>query len=285
LELVALIMVGKALIILPIVLGFGYSLKTAVKASFGLNQIGEFSFVLALVGLEMGLITEQRYSLLLGTIAISLMLTPLWMNLAPRASDWLHGLPVLKDYLDRAEEPKLLSVPEDISDHVIVAGYGRVGEVLVNVLLSRGYSVLVVENSETAVQRLRNRHAPLVQIPFVYGDADSELVLEKTRLETAKAFAITLPDPTTTRLVLQRALAKAPHLDIIARSHNNEEIDVLTHLGAREVVQPEFEAALELGSHLLNTLGERSMEIQSVLERIREDRYRSIRPVPQIGEA
>lgn len=284
LELVALIMVGKALVILPIVLGFGYSLKTAVKTSFGLNQIGEFSFVLALVGLEMGLITENRYSLLLGTIAISLVLTPLWINLAPRVVDALHQLPILKDYLNRAEEPSLLSVPDDIRDHVIVAGYGRVGEVLVNVLLSRGYSVLVIENSETAVQRLRNRHAPLVQIPFVYGDADNELVLDKTRLETAKALAITLPDPATTRLLLQRALVRAPHLDIIARSHTNEEIDVLTQLGAREVVQPEFEAALELGSHLLNTLGETTWEIQSVLDRIRNDRYRSIRPVAQVGE-
>jgi monovalent cation:H+ antiporter-2, CPA2 family len=85
-------------------------------------------------------------------------------------------------------------------------------------------------------------------------------------------------------LVLQRALLRAPELDIIARSHTNEEIDVLTQLGAREVVQPEFAAALELGSHLLNTLGEKSIEIQSVLDWIRQDRYRSIRPVAQVGE-
>jgi CPA2 family monovalent cation:H+ antiporter-2 len=285
LELVTLIMVGKALVILPIVLGFGYSLKTALKTSFGLNQIGEFSFVLALVGLEMDLITPQRYSLLLGTIAISLMLTPLWINLAPRVLDGLHHLPLLKNYIKSTQEPQLLSVPENITDHVIVAGYGRVGEVLVNILLSRGYPVLVVENSETAVQRLRNRHAPLVQIPFIYGDADSELVLEKTHLENAKALAITLPDPTSTRLLLQRALGKAPHLDIIARSQSNEEIDVLTQLGAREVVQPEFEAALELGSHLLHTLGEKTLEVQSALEWIRQDCYRSIRPLPQVGES
>ncbi|MFM7325881.1 MAG: cation:proton antiporter, partial [Nodosilinea sp.] len=280
LELVTLIMVGKALVILPIVLGFGYSLKTALKTSFGLNQIGEFSFVLALVGLEMELISPQRYSLLLGTIAISLMLTPLWINLAPRVLDWLHHWPLLKNYVKSTQEPQLLSVPEGIRDHVIVAGYGRVGEVLVNILLSRGYPVLVVENSETAVQRLRNRHAPLVQIPFIYGDADSELVLEKTRLENAKALAITLPDPASTRLLLQRALVRAPHLAIIARSQSNEEIDVLTQLGAREVVQPEFEAALELGSHLLNTLGEKTLEVQSALEWIRQDCYRSIRPLP-----
>jgi CPA2 family monovalent cation:H+ antiporter-2 len=273
LSLVTLIMVGKAAIILPIVLRFGYSLKTAVLASFGLNQIGEFSFVLALEGFNLGLISEQRYSLLLGTTAITLLLTPLWINLAPKAAEQLDQIPILQPYLKRLGEPKLLSVPEGIRDHIIVAGYGRVGQVLVNILLSQNYSVLVIENSEAAVRGLRNR-----QIPFVFGDADHELVLAKTHLETAKALAIALPDPTSARLLLQRALAQVPDLDIIARSHTNQEIDLLTQLGAKEVVQPEFEAALELGSHLLRTLGEHPLQIHSVLEGIRHDRYRSIRP-------
>jgi CPA2 family monovalent cation:H+ antiporter-2 len=279
LGLVMMIMIGKAAIILPIVLRFGYSLKTAVLTSFGLNQIGEFSFVLSLVGLQMGLITPQRYSLLLGTIAITLLLTPLWIHIAPILISRLDQLPLVRRYWQPLQEPKLLSVPEGIRNHVIVAGYGRVGEVLVNILLSQGYPVLVMENSESAVQRLRQR-----QIPYVFGDADNQLVLDKTCLETAQALAIALPDPSSTRLLLQRALAKAPHLDIIARSHRNEEIDLLTQLGAREVVQPEFEAALELGSHLLRTLGQPPWQISTVLETIRQDRYRTIRPQPQVGE-
>lgn len=279
LGLVMVIMIGKAAIILPIVLRFGYSLKTAVLTSFGLNQIGEFSFVLALVGLQMGLLTPQRYSLLLGTIAITLLLTPLWIHIAPILISHLDRLPLVRHYWQRLQEPKLLSVPEGIRNHVIVAGYGRVGEVLVNILLSQGYPILVMENSESAVQRLRQR-----QIPYVFGDADNQLVLDKTCLETAQALAIALPDPSSTRLLLQRALAKAPHLDIIARSHRNEEIDLLTQLGAREVVQPEFEAALELGSHLLRTLGQPPWQISTVLETMRQDRYRTIRPRPQVGE-
>jgi CPA2 family monovalent cation:H+ antiporter-2 len=166
----------------------------------------------------------------------------------------------------------MFAVPDNLTDHVIVAGYGRVGQVLVNILQNRGYGVLVIENSEAAIQRLRQR-----QLPFVYGDADAEQVLDKTHLETAKALAIALPDPASTRLLLQRALARAPELDIIARSHTDAEIDLLTQMGAREVVQPEFEAAMELGAHLLHTLGEESQEILAVLEGIRGDRYRSIR--------
>lgn len=279
LGLVTLVMVGKAAIILPIVLRFGYSLKTAIIASFGLNQIGEFSFVLALVGFEMDLISEQRYSLLLGTTAITLMLTPLWFSFAPRFVTWLEKQPALAPYLKQFTEPKLFSVPTIMKDHVIVAGYGRVGQVLVTMLLNQGYPVLVVDNSEAAAQGLRHR-----EIPFIFGDADNELVIEKTHLATAKALAIALPDPSSTRLLLQRAIAKVPELDIIARSHDNEEIDLLTQLGAKEVVQPEFEAALELGSHLLRTLGEQPQKIQAVLEGIRDDRYHSILPPGPVGD-
>lgn len=272
LELVSLVMLGKALIILPVILRFGYSFKTALLVAVGLNQIGEFSFVLSLQGFGLGLITERQYLLLLGTTAITLMLTPAWMNSAPILTTWMRRVPYLRKWLDQMSEPQLLSVPQNIRDHVIVAGYGRVGQVLVNILLNQGYEVLVIENSEAAIQKLRHR-----RIPFVYGDADAEQVLEKTHIKTAKALAIALPDPVSTRLLLQRALARSPQLDVIARSHTDKEIDLLTQLGAREVVQPEFEAALELGAHLLSTLGENPFEIQEVLDEIRGDRYESVR--------
>ncbi|WGV23594.1 cation:proton antiporter [Halotia branconii] len=273
LALVILVMLGKAMIILPIILKFGYSLKTAIITSLGINQIGEFSFVLALAGLELKLISERNYLLLLGTTAITLVLTPMWLNISPHLASRLIQMPFFTQYLQQFAEPKILSIPESISGHVVVAGYGRVGQVLVKILQNQGYLVLVIENSEAAIQRLR-----MQQIPYIFGDADSELVLEKIHLETAKALAIALPDPASSRLLLQRALAIAPELDIIARSHHNSEIDLLTQMGAKEVVQPEFEAALELGAHLLATLGEPVNQIRTVISNIRTDRYRSIRP-------
>ena len=73
-------MIGKAAIIFPIVLKFGYSVKTAVIAALGINQIGEFSFVLELTGLALGLISEDTYLLLLGTTAITLIITPSYLE-------------------------------------------------------------------------------------------------------------------------------------------------------------------------------------------------------------
>lgn len=272
LELVALVMVGKAAIVLPIVLSFRYSLKTAVLTSLGINQIGEFSFVLSLVGLQLNLISPKTYLLLLGTTAITLMLTPICLSAAPRLLNYLPQVPVLAPYLRRLDDPKDLLIPDNYSGHVIVAGYGRVGQVLVKILHSQGYPVLVLENSEAAIQRLR-----MQKIPYVFGDADSELVLEKIHLSAAKAVAIALPDPNSARLLLKRCLKIAPDLDVIARSHMDKEIDLLTQLGAKEVVQPEFEAALELGAHLLTTLGTPNEQVWQVIQAIRADRYASLR--------
>ncbi|MCX7595679.1 MAG: cation:proton antiporter, partial [Fischerella sp.] len=185
--LVTLVMLGKAAIVLPIVLSFGYSLKTAAIVSFGINQIGEFSFVLALTGLRLELISQQTYLLLLGTTAITLVLTPMWLNIAPSLGDSFTRMPLLANFWRRFSTPKTLSIPEKINGHVVVAGYGRVGQVIVKILQSQGYQVLVIENSEAAVQRLRFH-----KIPYIFGDADSELVLEKAHLETAKALAIAL---------------------------------------------------------------------------------------------
>ncbi|WP_071518357.1 cation:proton antiporter [Geitlerinema sp. PCC 9228] len=271
--LVALVMLGKSTIIFPIILNFGYSLKVALIASSGLSQIGEFSFVLARVGLQEDFISEETYFLLLGTTAITLVLTPIWLRWSPLLADFLVTVPVLQQYLNQFRTPKDIEVPEMYKDHVVVAGYGRVGQIVVKILRNRGVPVLVVENSEAAIQQLRSQN-----IPYVFGDADSQLVLEKVHLETAQALAIALPDPASTRLLLKRALEMVPNLDVVVRSHQNNEIDLLSQMGAQEVVQPEFEAALEMGSHLLATLGSSETLIQSVMLDLRTHRYTGVRP-------
>ena len=271
LGLVILVMVGKALIVLPIVLGFGYSLKTAVLTSCGLNQIGEFSFVLALVGLENDLISQDTYLLLLGTTAITLVLTPLSLKIASPLAQWLYRQPKLSALLQRFESPQSVGA-EEIKNHIVVAGFGRVGRVIVSLLQQQGYRVLVLENSEAAAQSLRRE-----KIPFLLGDADSELILAKAALPMAKALAIALPDPASTRLLLVRARAIAPDLDIIARAHTTQELDQLSQLGAQEVVQPEFEAALALSTHLLSTLDQLDDQLEATMAQIRADHYRSVR--------
>ena len=270
--LVALVMIGKAAIVLPIIWQFGYSFKTSIISSLGLNQIGEFSFVLAVLGEQLGFINQDQYDLLIGTTAITLVLTPIGMRFSPEVAQRLAAVPYIANYLRQRQQNKSIDVPATICNHVVVAGYGRVGRIVVRVLRDHDYPVLVIENSEAAIRSLRRE-----KIPYIYGDADAELVLEKAYLNKAKAIAIALRDPSSSRILLQQAKNFVPGIDIVARSHSDRKIDLLTKLGATEVVQPEFEAALEMGRQILDTLGEDRERVNSSIQEIRTDRYLGVR--------
>ncbi len=273
LGLVGIVMLGKAAIATGLIRAFGYPLKTALIVGLGINQIGEFSFVLAGVARSANLFTDRVYGLAIGTAAATLLITPFVMRATPLLLTWLERFPKIHGWLEPQRSPQAVGLPEELTDHVVVAGYGRVGQTLVRMLYFQGYKLLVIDNNEAVLASLRDR-----QIPYLLGDASSHVLLEKANLPTAKAMAIALPDPFATRLALQRALSLAPDLDVTVRAHATDEIDALYQLGAQEVVQPEFEASLEMGAHLLLKLGDSVSAVQQVVHRYRSGRYRDILP-------
>jgi len=273
LGLVGIVMLGKAAIATGLVRAFGYPLKTALIVGLGINQIGEFSFVLAGVARSANLFTDRVYGLAIGTAAATLLITPFVMRATPLLLTWLERFPKIHGWLKPQRSPQAVGLPEELTDHVVVAGYGRVGQTLVRMLYFQGYQLLVIDNNEAVLASLRDR-----KIPYLLGDASSHVLLEKANLPKAKAMAIALPDPFATRLALQRALSLAPDLDVTVRAHATDEIDALYQLGAQEVVQPEFEASLEMGAHLLLKLGDSVSAVQQVVHRYRSGRYRDILP-------
>ncbi|MBD2095173.1 cation:proton antiporter [Trichocoleus sp. FACHB-591] len=273
LGLVALVLVGKFLIITPLVTLFRYPLKTALIAGFGLAQIGEFSFVLASEGQALGLVSRRVYLLILGTTAVTLVVTPFLLRLVPQLFVWAESWPWLKRYLDRTDLPLAASEEAPLKNHVVVCGYGRVGRNIVQLLQEHQYPVLVIEQSEQRIQQLRD-----AEIPYVYGNAGSLHVLEKAGVDKAQGMAIALPDPMSTRLSLKRCLEIAPDLDVVVRANKDKDIELLYQLGAREVVQPEFEASLELSTHLLTSMGAPLSSIQLEVQQIRNSHYYGLRP-------
>ncbi len=273
LGLVALVTVGKVLIITPLVRLFGYPLRTALVVGLGLAQIGEFSFVLASEGQVLGLVSRHVYLLILGTTAVTLVVTPFVLGVMPRLFSWAESIPRLKQYLDPAVVVPQLGGETPVSNHVIVCGYGWVGRNIVRVLQEYNYPVLVVDQAESTVQQLREAN-----IPYIYGNAASTQVLEKARINQAQGMAIALPDPMSTRLCLKRALEFAPELDVIVRANQDKDIELLYQLGAREVVQPAFEASLELSSHLLFGMGLSEETVQLRVQQIRSSHYLDFRP-------
>lgn len=272
LGLVALVFIGKFLIVTPLVMLFRYPLKTALITGLGLAQIGEFSFVLASEGQSLGLVSRRVYLLILGTTAVTLVLTPFVLRLIPQLFAWAEALPWLKQYLDRTDVP--LEVDEDLpsQNHVVVCGYGRIGHNIVQLLREHSYPVIVIDQSERRIQELRE-----AGIPYIYGNAASLHVMEKAGVKAAQGMAIALPDPMSTRLCLKRALELTPDLDVVVRANQDKDIELLYQLGAKEVVQPEFEASLELSSHLLTGIGVPLPIIQREVQHIRSSHYLELR--------
>lgn len=274
LGLVGLVMVGKFCIVAPLARLFGYTLPAAVVVGLGLSQIGEFSFVLASEGQALGLVSRQIYLLIVSTTAVTLLLTPFLLRGAPRLFSGLHGIPFLARWLESGERPRALAPDAPQQGHVVVCGYGQVGQDIVRILEARRHPLLVIDQSERVIQHLRSRG-----IPYLYGNAASPLVLEKACLPQARALVIALPDRMSIRLCLKRALELAPQLDVVVRATDKEDIEQLYQLGAREVVHPEFEASLGLCSHVLLELGEPPDIIQQEILAIRSSHYRDLRPL------
>ncbi len=278
LGLVALVFVGKFLIITPLVKLFRYPLKTALIVGLGLAQIGEFSFVLASEGQALGLVSRQIYLLILGTTAVTLILTPFVLRLVPFLFDFAESIPWLKPYLED-DQPRDVSEELPLKDHVVVCGYGRVGRNLVKLLQQHNLPVVVIDQSESRIQQLRD-----AKVSYVYGNCVSLHVLETAGVNHAKGMAIALPDPMSTRLCLKRALELSPELDLVVRATQDKSIEVLYQLGAKEVVQPEFEASLEMATHLLTSLGLSSDVLQREMQQIRNDHYFQLRPERSASE-
>ncbi|BAY18561.1 putative potassium/proton antiporter [Anabaenopsis circularis NIES-21] len=279
LGLVALVFVGKFLIITPLVKLFRYPLKTALIAGLGLAQIGEFSFVLASEGQVLGLVSRRIYLLILGTTAVTLILTPFVLRLLPLLFNFAESMPWLKPYLAGEGEARDVSEELPIKDHIVVCGYGRVGKNLVKLLQQHDLPVVVIDQSESRIQQLRD-----AGVPYVYGNCVSFHVLETAGVNHAKGMAIALPDPMSTRLSLKRALELHPELNLVVRATQDKNIEVLYQLGAREVVQPEFEASLEMATYLLNDLGFSQFVVQREMQQIRNDHYLDLRPERSASE-
>jgi monovalent cation:H+ antiporter-2, CPA2 family len=272
LGLVTLVLIGKILIITPIVRAFNYSLKTAIIAGIGLAQIGEFSFVLASEGQSLGLVSRRVYLLILGTTAVTLVLTPFLLRSLPALFGWLETNPQWKKWLE-LDQPVELSEQIPNQNHIVVCSYGRTGQNIVKLLHSYQRPVVVIDQSEANVQKLRESG-----IPYIYGSPSSPIVLEAAMVGQASGMVITCADPMISRLTLKRALELSPELDVVVRASRNSDIEVFYQLGAKAVVQPEFEASLELATHLLVGQQVPLPVLQQEMSEIRSSHYLALRP-------
>jgi CPA2 family monovalent cation:H+ antiporter-2 len=266
--IVAGLVAGKLLITSVPVALFGYPARTATLVGFALAQGGEFSFVIASVGLDEGIITSEENGAILLAALLSMLLSPLVLEAGPRAVAALARAPAVGGLFAQPVHIEVPDAEETLRQHMVVCGFGRVGGELVRESTGRGFRCLVVEQNPYRSEVLRS-----LGIPHIYGDATNRTVLEACRLDRARLLAVTFPDPAGAQMIVRHARSVNPQLDVIVRGRSEEDYRQLLEAGAAEVVQPEFEAGLELVRHALHRYGVDRTQIQALLQRRRRDVY------------
>jgi monovalent cation:H+ antiporter-2, CPA2 family len=267
LALVALIVLGKTLIVLLLGLFFTRPAYTILVIAVALSQIGEFSFLLGQTGVNLHLLTQEQYSLLLMGSLISITLSPFMFRLLPWLKTSLQQFHTFWSLLDRhAPIPEIIT--ESLQHHVVIVGYGRVGQHLVTVLSHLNIPLLVIELDAGRVQELAH-----LGIPTLYGDAANSEILSHASLSQARAVVITLPDEAAATSATAAIHDMAPHVPLMVRAITQEHVQRLFSLGASEVIYPELEGGLALVYQTLVHLGYPEYEIQQYTEAVRRDHY------------
>ena len=260
--LVFLVAAGKGLIFAALARLFKYGNVVPLAVGLGLFQIGEFSFVLARTGLAAGAITSDMFVLILTSAVISMMLTPFISGLtAP--------LYALRKRWFRHEPLQTINLPgSGLDAHVVVAGGGRVGQHVAQVLQHLGISFVVIE-----LDYRRFEQGKAAGFPLIYGDASQKIVLEAAQIEAAHLLLITTPAMVIAQAIVLQARQLNPELEILARAEGVEQMKALYEQGANHVVQPEFEAGLEITRQVLLHLHLPATEILKYTDGVRRDLY------------
>ncbi|MHA7971300.1 cation:proton antiporter domain-containing protein [Rhizobium sp. CAU 1783] len=261
---VFIILIGKSLAAFLIVRAFRMPAGTALTISASLAQIGEFSFILAELGVGLKLLPEEGRDLILAGAIISIILNPAVFYLADRIIPRIEARLVPKGgekvaSVDAAttvsavsgegveptiaatvapENEATASVASALTGHAIVVGCGRVGKIVVDNLRSSGVPFLVIEDSDRPLEELLRQETEVIM-----GNATSAKVLELANIAAAKSIAVAIPNAFEAGNVIQRAREINPAILILARAHTDAEVEHLTKLGADRVIMGEREIA------------------------------------------
>ncbi|MBA2410966.1 MAG: Kef family K(+) transporter [Gammaproteobacteria bacterium] len=253
LAVVTIIVIGKSLAALLLVLAFRYPLNTALTVSASLAQIGEFSFILAGLGVSLELLPKLGQDLILAGALFSIALNPLVFHAIEPAQAWIRSRSRLARRLERRDDP-LAELPTTIDQrrltgHVVLVGYGRVGRRIGEALAERGVSFVVAEQNRELVEQLRARGAPAVS-----GDASDPAVLIQAHIVRARMLVIATPDSFHARKMIEIARTLNSKVETVVRTHSEEEAVLLQKEQAGRVFMGEHELALGMTRYVLERI-------------------------------
>lgn len=250
LAVVAIIILGKSVAAFFLVLLFRYPLNTALTVSASLAQIGEFSFILAGLGISLGLLPAEAQSLILAGAIISIAVNPLVFQAIEPAQTWIRSRSKLAQALERSDDP-LAALPmttdlQRLTGHIVIVGYGRVGRRIGEALMAQGIAIVVAEQNRETVERLRESG-----VSAVSGDASEPAVLIQAHVHRASMLVIATPDTLNVRKMIEIARTVNPRIETVVRTHSEEEAVLLKQENAGRVFLGEHELAQGMTHYVL----------------------------------
>ncbi|HEY6529569.1 MAG TPA: YbaL family putative K(+) efflux transporter [Cellvibrionaceae bacterium] len=254
LAVVGTIIIGKSIAAIALVLALRYPLSAALNVSASLAQIGEFSFILASLGLSLKLLPLEGQNLIVAGALLSITLNPLLFAAVKPLLKWLVANSQTARALEHPIDP-LAALPmatEDqyLSGQIVLVGYGRVGRRIGSSLLARGIPFVVAEQNREIVERIR-----ATGIAAVAGDAAEPSVLIQAHISRATMLVVSTPDTFDVRQMIKNARTLNPKIETLVRTHNEEEAEFLEKETAQKVFLGENELAKSMIGYILERFG------------------------------
>ncbi len=256
-----LIMAVKGFILFILCRLFGFSMAISSQAGLLLSQGGEFAFILFGLAAENNFIAGNTTQMLIIIVTVTMAITPF----ASLIGRWLTRRWAAQHHASAEEAAKEMS---DMRDHVIILGFGRVGQTVAKLLSAENINYIALD-----MQAATSSQAKKIGLPVYYGDGSRREVLHAIGVERASAAIITVNDPAAAERMVVSTRASAPRLPIIARAHDLKNVLALEAAGANVAVSEMFESSLQLGGALLKSIGVADHEILRIIEIFRDRDY------------
>lgn len=263
-----LVLMVKYVVSFILVVLLGYHTKTATLVSFSLVSVGEFAFILAILGFNSSLISRDIYLTILSVSFISFVAAvPILTNCEKiyyKLKQLLCNLPQLRKLFDTLD--KSIQESEVLENHIVVLGHGRVGKYICHALSQSQIPYIVIDYNHRLVKNLRKEG-----VKVIYGDPAEIDVLHFAEVTNAKVVILAYADRHTQETVVTNILTINPGVKLIARVHFEEDRKLLKSLGVDTVIQPEFEAAISMTEELLKMINIDNEEIEKRIKGLQKE--------------
>lgn len=253
LVVIAIIMLGKTLAAMALVLFFRYPLNTALTVGASLAQIGEFSFILATLGMSLGLLSSEAQNLILAGALFSITLNSFLFSAIEPVQNWIRQRSHLARLLERSNDP-LAMLPDEVDqdylrDQVVIVGHGEVGGHITRSLMQDQIKVVIAEENREIVENLREKG-----IAAVSGSATEPGVLIQAHIQHARLLVISPMDILDIHKIIDTAKLLNPHIQVLVCAETKAEAEVIRAEGLGEVYYAKEEMARNMTGHILNQI-------------------------------